>query len=766
MIEFLLAVTALFMFVCGTVAAFRAADNNRWRRTLTAYRLRLPAQLTADDVAQWLSMVAAATHARQGSLLPLPPLGLEIVARRSGIEHYVLVPRAAEARLLGTVRAGLPGARLDAAPDFLAQATIPTVAGEVAMTSRHRPLATERAEAASLALLASLQPLHADEEVRMSWAITSGGTPAPIHSASPKIEDRWWSTYLVEGEVSPDAEVVRAARTKQAHALLQVVMRVGVTAPHRLRAHALFGQTWSTVHSMNAPGVRLVRRWLPSRLVAERMAKRMLPITGYPLLLNTRELTGLIGFPLAGASLPGLALGSSRQLPPSPSTPRRGTVLAESSFPGLVQPLALRTSDRLRHIHVLGPTGVGKSTLIANMALQDIESGAGVVLVDPKGDLVADVLARIPEQRRDDVIVLDPAATDRPVGFNLLGNLGGEAARELAADHVVHIMASLWADSWGPRSNDLVRNAVLTLASTKAPDGSAFTLVEVPELLTNTAFRRYVTGQKTVPAVLRSFWHSFEQISDAERVSITAAPLNKLRALSTRASLRLLLGQSEGVDIADVFTKRRILLVNLSKGTLGAPTAHLVGAVLVASLWHATLRRAAVPPEHRRPAFVYLDEFQDVLRLPLDIADMLAQARGLGVGFTLAHQFLGQLPEAVKTAVLGTTRSSVVYQLDHDDARTMERRYAPLTADDLMGLPNYEAALRLSVQGHTQSPVTGRTLPLPPARTNAGELAKSSRERYGVPRTAVETALRDRVTPPGSAQAGGQFGRRATGGRA
>jgi hypothetical protein len=324
MIELLLAVIGLLGVTGGAVATFRAADNERWRVTLTAYRLRLPAQLSTDDVARWLGMVAAATHARQWSLLPLPPLGLEIVARRSGIEHYVLVPRAAEARLLGTIRAGLPGARLDTAPELLTEMNVPTVAGEATLTSRHRPLATDRAEAASLALLASLQPLNAGEEVRLSWAITSGGTPAPIHSASPKVEDRWWSTYLVEGEVSPDAEVVRAARTKQSDALLQAMLRVGVSAPHRPRAHALFGQTWSTLHGMNAPGVRLVRRWLPSRLVANRMARRALPVAGYPLLLNTRELAGLVGFPLAGTSLPGLTTGSARQLPPSPATPRHG----------------------------------------------------------------------------------------------------------------------------------------------------------------------------------------------------------------------------------------------------------------------------------------------------------------------------------------------------------------------------------------------------------------------------------------------------------
>jgi hypothetical protein len=401
-----------------------------------------------------------------------------------------------------------------------------------------------------------------------------------------------------------------------------------------------------------------------------------------------------------------------------------------------------------------------KAAGIVAEPLQDITAGAGLALIDPKSDLVDDILERLPVDRFQDVIVLDPASTERPVGFNLLGSLRGEAQRELVVDHVVHIMSSLWHDSWGPRTSDVLRNSLLTLTHTSAPDGSAFTLAEVPALLTNGAFRRMVTGQRTVPESVRPFWYAYEQMSENERTNVIGPSLNKLRQFLTRTPLRLMLGQSEGIDVGDVFRKRRILLVQLSKGTLGTETAQLLGALLVASLWQATLSRAGVAAEYRRPAFLYLDEFQDVLKLPLDVADMLAQARGLGVGVVLANQHLGQLPESVKTAVLGTVRNQVVFQLDYDDARTLANRFAPLTADDLMGLDAYEVALRLSVGGRVLTPVTGVTLPLSDQRVPV-DIAALSRERYGTPRAVVEAALRSRT---GGSDEGRPLGRQARGG--
>ncbi|MEX5710150.1 type IV secretion system DNA-binding domain-containing protein [Parafrankia sp. FMc6] len=754
------------LVVFGTVIGMRALDAHQWRTTLVAYRLSLPSGLKPEDVARWLALVAAATHPPRWSMLTMPPLGLEIVANRDGITHYVLLPKNSQAKLLSTLRAGLPSARLEAAPEYLASQPQYQVAAELTMTSRRRPLASNRAESVAASHLASLQPLNSGEEVRVQWALTSAGNPPPVHSASAKRGDAWWSTYLVEGEVPADAEAIRAQRTKQADPLLHAVLRVGIAAPSRARAKLLLSRTWSTLHGPNAPGVSLVRRWLLSATVARRMGRRALPLTRWPLLLSSIELPSLVGFLLGSVSLPGLPAGVSRVLAPSPAVPKRGAVLATSNYPDMAVPLALRTTDRLRHLYVLGPTGTGKSTLIDNLALQDAAAGLSLLLIDPKSDLVEDFLSRVPEDRLDDVVVLDPSATDRPVGFNLLGGLRTEQDKELAVDNVVHIMGELWRSSWGPRTSDVLRSSLLTLVHTTAADGSNFALTEIPELLTNPTFRRFVTSQRGVPEGVRPFWHAYEDMSDMQRLQVIGPAQNKLRAILTRSPLRLMLGQSQGFDISDLFTKRRIVLVPLSKGIVGAETAQLLGALLLALLLQATLARAAVPAAQRKSVMVYVDEFQDVLRMPVGMADMLAQARGLGVGMALGHQELGQLTEAVKSAVLGTVRSQVVFQLDFDDAQKMAQRFAPLTREDLMGLAAYEVAMRLNVNNTTLRPVTGKTLPLPDALRDGRLLAEASRQRYGTPREDVEAALRARV---GRQEQTGQpptIGRRRRGGAA
>jgi len=454
-------------------------------------------------------------------------------------------------------------------------------------------------------------------------------------------------------------------------------------------------------------------------------------------------------------------------LPVSVGMPTRGAVFGMSNYPGSEQrPVALRSDDRLRHTWIVGPTGAGKSTLLANLITQDMQAGSGLVVVDARGDLVSDVLAHVPEHRQDDVIVLDPSQTSRPVGFNVLAIAKGEQGRELAVDHVLHIFQDLYRSSWGPRTADILRASLLTLMLAKALDGSAFTLVELPELLTNDRFRAFVIQQPAIQqhhAELRSFWRWYQGLSDAERGQVIGPVLNKLRAFVLKTPLRLLLGQSQGLDLNTIFTQRKILLVPLSKGTLGPETAQLVGSLLVASVWQLALGRVTLPPEKRRPVWLYADEFQDTVRLPIDLADMLAQARGLGLGLTLAHQHLGQLPEALKTAVLGTARTQLAFQLDYDDATTLSRSFAPLERTDLMGLDRFEVAMRPCVDGRTLSPVTVTTLPLPPATGDAAELAHLSQQRYGVDRAEVTAALQARIT---TSKSGGSPGRQQRGGSA
>jgi hypothetical protein len=222
-----------------------------------------------------------------------------------------------------------------------------------------------------------------------------------------------------------------------------------------------------------------------------------------------------------------------------------------------------------------------------------------------------------------------------------------------------------------------------------------------------------------------------------------------------RSSLQLVVGQPAGIDLRTVFTERKILLVNLAKGTIGAEASRLLGSLVVAGLWNTTLQRTAIPAAKRRPVFGYLDEFQDILRLG-DVADMLAQARGLGLGLVMAHQYLDQLSSHVRSAVLGTARSQIVFQVEHGDARALAPRFAPLTADDLSGLMAHEIALRPCVNGQTLTPVTCTTLPLDPATGDGAALASASRLRYGLARADVEATLNARRTVPG---AGSRIGR-------
>lgn len=730
---------ALLSLVGGGLAVFSVVLSARWiewrlwHRQLVAYRLELPRGLTRVQITGWLAALSSATRHI--------PVVVEIVADHSGIRHYLLVPRLHARMLLNQARSLLPGMRSEAVPDYAPDTSHVRAASELRLTSTSHPLGDNRAASMAGAFLAALQPLAHDQMIRVSWMLAGTTTPHPA------------------GLVGLPADRARFRRAKQRSPLLRACARITVASSDQPEiARGLLYRVYSTMRVLDAPGAALVRRTLPWRVVATRVRDSSIPLTIWPAVLNTDELAGLLGIPFDGVAAPGLSLNTARQLPPTPDMPRRGLLLAHSNYPDMAdRKLALRQADRLKHLWLLGPTGTGKSTLIANMAVQDARAGYGLVVVDPKSDLCDDILARLPDERRNDVVVVNPAATDWPIGFNILQTATDEHSRELVVDNVVRIFADVWKASFGPRTTDVLRNALLTLTATRAQDGSPFTLAEVAPLIENPAFRRFVTAQTGVPETVRGFWHAYEAMSAGERNQTVAPSLNKLRALTTRTALRLMLGQSKGIEVSDVFTKRRILLVSLNKGVVGSETAALLGSLMTASLWSAALSRASIPPAMRRPVWAYLDEFQDVLRVSGDVADALAQARALGLGFILAHQYLDQLPPTLQAAVLSTVRSAVVFQLRQKDAKTLERQLLPsLTSDDLMGLRAYEVALSLCVDGQTRPPVTGRTLPLGEPTQDALAIAAASRERFGADRAQVEAALRKRLEVRDTASAIGR----------
>ena len=743
------------------ICAVRWVDARLWRRSLIGYRLRLPADIATEQVATWLASLSALTHAPRGALLPQPPLVLEVVARHTGVEHWLLVPRRMAGAVLASMRASLPGVRLEARQS----AVDPPQAGfryavEVRLVGRRRQLAIERGEASSRALLAGLQPLQPNEVVRWQWILTGAGTPPPVRAADRSNDGAAALPWWLEASAPADADEVRAGRLKQRQPLLNASGRLTILASDRRRAMNVLGQAWGNVRLLNVPGARLVRSWWPSAIVLRRANGYWLPLLGWPLQLNASELAGLLAFPVGESPLPGIPAAVARQVPPPLEMPTAGTVLADSTYPGMDRPLLISAKDRLLHVALLGPTGTGKSTLMVNMALQDAAQGHGLAVLDPKADVAADLLARLSAERRDDVIVVNPADTAQPVGFNVLASDGSEAGRELAMDHVLHVFHEHWKEFWGPRTDAVLRAGLLTLSSTRARDGSAFTVCELPALLTDTGFRRWVTNQPEVPAAVQEFMGWFEALSNAERAQVVGPVLNKLTALTQRTPIRLMLGQSAGLDLAAVLREGRILVMPLSRGLVGSETAALLSSLMMASLWQAALGRARQPADARRPFWLYVDEASEVVRLPLDLADLMAEARGLGVGLVLATQHASQLPTAVRNALLATVRSQVIFQVEPADARLLARSFEPtLTEADLRSLGAYEVAMRLAINGQTSRPMTGVTRPLPAVSADAGHLREHSRERYGVPRAAVEVALAARRSYAAMPNAG-HIGRR------
>lgn len=613
------------------------------------------------------------------------------------------------------------------------------------------PLRVEATETVTRSLLSVLASVKGTESIRLQ--LVCGGRLKPR------------TPYEQSGRPKAAREVQQHLREPG----FVVALRVSASASSETRARGLVRTVAAALKGLEVPGSRL-RVWKSSlSAVIEARASWWLPM---PLRLS--ELPAFLAWPLTDG-LPGVANAHPIVLPPSPAVPSKGRLLGEAVTEAPGRAVALTAEDSLRHLHLLGPTGVGKSTLMAHLALQDISEGRGVVVIDPKGDLVADIATRIPSQYMDEVVILD-AADEAPVGIN---PLVGARDPDLAADVLLGVMRLLYADSWGPRTHDILHACLLTLA--RRGDAS---LVMVPLLLTNPGFRRSVTGRvtKSDPMGLGAFWASFEAMSDGERQQAIAPLMNKLRPILLRPQLRAVFGQRRPrFDLADIFGLRsghteaghkrpRVVLVNLAKGTMGEEAARLLGSIVVALVWQAALGRAALQAFQRRTVMVHIDEVQDYLRLPGDLGSALAQARGLGVGFALAHQHLGQLPKGLKAGVMANARSRVAFSLSREDARAIAAlSQGELKPEDYQSLPRYHAYASLLINGEAAPPFSLRTTALDDPLRSFEAAQQQSRARFGQAFSDVEQDLLDLLVggaPGDDAPTGDQIGRvRRPGGR-
>ncbi|WP_233438645.1 helicase HerA domain-containing protein [Actinokineospora spheciospongiae] len=458
-------------------------------------------------------------------------------------------------------------------------------------------------------------------------------------------------------------------------------------------------------------------------------------------LLSVPELAAIAHLPTDEA-IPGIQRAGARAIAPPPgiATPGPEAKPLGLTDTGHQRPVALRVPDARHHLHVIGATGSGKSTLLGNMILADAEAGRGIVLIDPKGDLVTDVLSRLPRSAADRVVIFDADSKARPPCLNPLD--GGET--DLTVDNLVSVFRRVYSAFWGPRTDDVMRAACLTL---RTQEGVA-TLADLPKLLADGAFRDRVTAGVTDP-VLRGFWSWYDELTDSARSQVISPLMNKLRAFLLRPFVRdaIAAGHST-VDMAQILDGG-ICLVRIPKGSLGEETTRLVGSLVVARTWQATTARARTPQRQRRDASMVIDECHNFLNLPYPIEDMLAEARGFRVAMTLAHQHLGQLPRELREGMSTNARSKIFFNASPEDARELSRHTAPrLSEHDLAHLGVYHTAVRLVLNGEEAQPFTMLTQPLPPATPGR------AREIRRIARRDAQTRAAGAVTGAGAQQPG------------
>jgi hypothetical protein len=442
-------------------------------------------------------------------------------------------------------------------------------------------------------------------------------------------------------------------------------------------------------HALAAPAALYAgRNWLARRRLhrpARAIAARRLTRGG---LLSVPELAALARLPVDPA-LPGLARAGARAVPPPPAVPVPGPQVRPLgvSDAGVPRPVGLAVPDARHHLRVCGPTGTGKSTLIAAQVLADARAGRAAVVIDPKGDMITDLLACLPADAAGRVVLLDPGDRGAPPCLNVLQGNGSGSDTDVITDNLTGIFRRIYAANWGPRTDDVFRAACLTLLNSVPAGSGLVTLADVPPLLGDDAYRRRLAAGVRDP-VLRDFWTWYEELSPASRAHMTGPLMNKLRAFLLRKFARAAIAAGPSTfDMTHVLDHGGILLARLPKGILGEETAQLVGSLIVARVWQAAARRARLPERARPDAGLYINECQNFLNLPYPLEDILTEARAYRLSVVMAHQNLAQLPPDLRQGISANARSQVIFSVSPEDARDLERHTTPsLTAHDLSHL--------------------------------------------------------------------------------
>ena len=416
------------------------------------------------------------------------------------------------------------------------------------------------------------------------------------------------------------------------------------------------------------------------------------------------------------------------------------TIIGKTNWRNQNQPFGIKDQDRLQHIYCLGKTGVGKSTLLLNMAISDIKRGHGIAVLDPHGDLSRTLLNYVPANRIKDVIYFNPSDSAFPIAFNPLADVPMDK-HHLATSGIISALKRIWWENWGPRLEHILRFSLLTLLAYRDA-----TLLDVHPLLTNSVFRN-----KVLSAIddihLISFWRDeFEKYSPSLKAEAISPILNKLGVFKASSILRNIVGQKDQAwTMQDVMDTKKLFIANLAKGEIGEEVTTLLGSMLLTAIQLSALNRSSIPETQREPFYAYIDEAHSFINFSL--VDILSESRKFKLSLFLCHQYIEQLPEAIRSAVFGNIGTLISFRVSNEDGFYLAKEFFPIfKEDDFINLTKYSIYIRLLIDGVTCKPFSAATMPLPYVDASfSQEITMQSKKQYCRPRVEVEQGIKQRL---------------------
>lgn len=718
-------------------------DQRGKDRQRQCYVITFPARVDANQVKLWLNTISGGMRGITDHIQGQPSLVFEVWADSRGITHRLKVPWQRADHIIPQLRSKVPGVHV--VIEEHPPRPFWTKVEELRETSPSRSLHIPSVEALAESLLNCMQPLSEGEAMLLQWVLT------PVKRE--KLPTEQSTSVGLRGKA--DKDELSDRRGKLAEPNFKGVVRIAARAETEPAAGNLIYRLRAVLDSTRSPYNRFAKIMtfgfdkLEERLRLGRSSVAISP----PVAVSISEMTGLLGWKLGEPNVAGLPGGMARQLPATETIPREGRILAYSNYDGVGhRPLALSPKNALMHSYVIGPTGTGKSVALASQALQDINAGHGVIIIDPKDDVHRDnlfnlVLDRIPPNRVDDVIIIDVRDTEYPPGLNVL-----QGNPHTVADTIQKLIDHIFpTGAGGMMLQRAVEHSILTLMTSKHAT-QPLTLADMRALCTPRAdqvqFADWITRGVEHNEELMAFWQDIDNKDIINRRKAFEPLMNRIWVFSNRPAILNIVGQSGStINFQEVLSGQKILLVQLAGE--GDPVLKLMGALLMNGIW-AGVRAGASSPAH--PVYMYLDEVQKVMHLPVSVDEMLAEARSQGLGLTMAHQYLGQHSENKRLleGIMANARTKMAFQTN-SDALALSRMFGrAITEDDLTGLQKFDVMAQFMTDAGVSRPVTGSTKPLGKPTGMRERAIALSRQKYSRRRAEVELEMKARRTvPPG-----------------